>query len=163
MAINVTAHPTQPAAPMSSSAMQRATSAVTGDAHSLAVSALVDLAKRQQRRTVAEHQTLLAFSSAPQPEGLSEGEWAERVNVILNALRTQPEVIGLAALRLAGDRGAKQDVRISALHTCVERKMADVHPAARQIAASVRTRLSRPGGGVGVCAPAAAPSLASSA
>ena len=29
--------------------------------------------------------------------------------------------------------------------------------AARQIAASVRTRLSRPGGGVGVCAPAAAP------
>lgn len=48
--------------------------------------------------------------------------------------QTNQEVIGRAALKLVADPQVKQDVRISALHTCTERRMAEVLPAARQIA-----------------------------
>jgi len=193
----------------------------TGEPHTRSVDVLHILAKHHQALSSEDIRTLLAFISAAKPGDLSDGEWEERVNVILNALRAQDlyvpgltdyllttagkhpsrilrlyamqhlalwyqrepsegkrreivalleklaekageetagsavmflndlqreaaatggevvkdEVIGRAALRLAADRGAKQDVRISALHTCVERKMPAVLPAARQIAA----------------------------
>lgn len=197
-----------------------ATSTQTGESHSMAHDLLVGLAKRQQQLSDSDAQALLSFISAPKPEGLSDGEWEERVNVILNALRVQendvpglvefllktsehhpsrilrlyamqhlalwhhregdavkrreivsiferlagrdgeesagaavmflndlsgqavdageglpdPQFIARAALKLAGDPLAKQDVRISALHTCTERGMGEVLPSARRIA-----------------------------
>jgi hypothetical protein len=165
--------------------------------------------------------------SETKPEGLTEGEWAERVNVVLNALRVQendvpglvefllktaeghpsrilrlyamqhlalwhhregdavkrqeivslferlagrdgkesagaavmflndlsgqavdageglpdPQFIARAALKLAADPLAKQDVRISALHTCIERGMGEVLPSARRIAEDAKVVL----------------------
>jgi hypothetical protein len=201
--------------------LEVAKSVESGESHSIALDLLVSLAKRQQQLAGSDAQTLLSFISAPMPEGLSEGEWEERVNVILNALRVQgkevpgltefllttaeqhpsrilrlyamqhltlwhhrersvekrreivalferlaekdgeesagaavmflndlarqaedageqgpdPEVIARAALKLAAEPQAKQDVRISALHTCTERRMTEVLPAALTIAA----------------------------
>lgn len=203
------------------------TSAGGGEIHSVAVDELVGLAKRRQTLAPGDMRTLLSFISAPKPEGLSDAEWEERVNVILNALRAQEndvpgladfllataehhpsrilrlyamqhltlwhqreksagkrreivallehlaekdgeetagaavmflndiegqagttgerpaneEVIGRAALKLAADPQAKQDVRISALHTCTERRMAEVLPAVREIAADTNAVL----------------------
>ena len=186
----------------------------------MALDHIVGLAKRQQQLSDSDAQALLSFISAPKPEGLTDGEWEERVNVVLNALRVQEndvpglvdfllktaeghpsrilrlyamqhlalwhhregdagkrqEIVSLferlagrdgeesagaavmflndlsvqsvdsgegvpdsrfiarVALKLAADPLAKQDVRISALHTCIERGMGEVLPAARSIA-----------------------------
>ncbi len=224
--------------PLAPESIELAQSTATGESHSQAVSSLVDLAKRQQMLGVSDVQSLLGFISGPKPSDLTDGEWEERINVILNLLRQQAEesvkgasskkqadgrdipsltdylrttaekhpsrilrlyamqhltlwypressaekrreivallerlaekdggetagsavlflndlqrdaaatgtggqivneeVIGRAALRLAADSAAKQDVRISALHTCIARKQTDALPAARQIAA----------------------------
>lgn len=195
-------------------------SGMSGEPNSIAHDLLVGLAKRQQQLSDSDAQALLSFISSPKPEGLTEGEWEERVNVILNALRVQEndvpglvefllktsehhpsrilrlyamqhlalwhhregdagkrlEIVSLferlagregeesagaavmflndlsgqsvdageglpdaqfiarAALKLAADPLAKQDVRISALHTCIERGMGEVLPSARHIA-----------------------------
>lgn len=196
------------------------TAAGGGDSHSMAVDELVGLAKRHQPLADGDMRTLLSFISGAQPEELSDAEWEERVNVVLNALRLQEndvpgltdfllataerhqsrilrlyamqhlalwhhqepsaekrrEIVSLlermaeepgaetagaavmflndlgagergddmdhkqeslsrVALRLAEDPSAKQDVRISALHTCSERRMAEALPVARRIAA----------------------------
>lgn len=201
----------------------RATSGESGEAHTVALGLLVDLAKRQQQFAPSDIKSFLSFISASKPESLTDGEWEERVNVVLNALRVQenevpglveyllntaerhpsrilrlyamqhlalwhhreqsvnkrgeivrlferlaekdggesagaavmflndlagqaeeageageagpaPQRIARCALNLAANPQAKQDVRISALHTCAERRMAEVLPAAREIA-----------------------------
>ena len=77
------------AAPMEPADIDLATSGNTGDVHSMAVSALVDMAKKHQPLAATDMQTLLAFIDGPKPEGLTDGDWETRVNVILNALRVQ--------------------------------------------------------------------------
>ena len=196
-------------------------SVIFHEAHSQAVADLVSLAKQQHQLEVVEVKTLLAFVLGSKPDNFSDGEWNEKVNVILNILRSQAnEVPGLAdvllnisqqggtrilrlyglqhlaqwyrrepskekrqeiiallvrlseadgeeaagcavmflndiqheaeangekavdeavilraAVKLTSDTNAKQDVRISALHTCAERGIREVLPQIRQIAA----------------------------
>lgn len=64
----------------------------TGEGHSLAVSSLVELASLRTQLSASELAELLAFISSPKPANLNDGEWEERVNVILNLLRTQSGV-----------------------------------------------------------------------
>jgi hypothetical protein len=149
--------------------------------------------------TESDIQTLLAFISAPKPGNLTDGEWEERVNVILDLLRRQTEdvetedrrqevssgrfqvssgedgagggelqgqiqnpsanpsptsasprfvsdnddidwgrvdeILEGASRRLVGEAGAGADVRISAIHACVDRKDAEPLPDLRKIAA----------------------------
>ena len=168
--------------------------------HSLAISALVVRANANEQLTPADIQTLLAFISAPKPGDLTDGEWEERVNVILNLLRRQTEdvetedrrredasslagsgaghgvtaaatvnpsatsaspvfaeatpgklrfdsnndgidwtrvdgILETASRRLVGEAGAGVNVRISAVHACVDRKDAGALPDLRKVAA----------------------------
>jgi len=77
------------ATPMESADIVLATSGNTGEVHSMAVSALVDMVKKHQPLAATDMQTLLAFIGGPKPAGLTDGDWEARVNVILNALRVQ--------------------------------------------------------------------------
>jgi hypothetical protein len=65
--------------------------AETGESHSMAVTDLVIRAKASEQFAPADIQALLAFISAPKPGDLTDGEWEERVNGILNLLRRQTE------------------------------------------------------------------------
>jgi len=67
------------------------TDAHSGEDHSLAMSDLVARAKATAQLSPADIQSLLAFISAPKPGDLTDGEWEERVNGILNLLRRQTE------------------------------------------------------------------------
>lgn len=87
--------PEVPAIAIDPEALATATAPRTGEGHSKAVSELVELAKTRQPLTPSDAQTLLAFIAAPKPDGLTGGEWEERVNVILNLLRQQASVPGL--------------------------------------------------------------------
>lgn len=210
-------------APMATQTKGRILASESGELHSLAVESLVDMARTHQSLAAVDVCELLAFISGPKPDGLTEGEWEERVNVILNVLRAQPgdvpglsdfligtarghpnrilrfyamqhlalwygresnvakqmEIVALfvqfaelpesecagvailflndikrdsilknepspsiddvrlgrAAFRLVSDSSLKHDVRISALHTCTARRMREVLPVARQLAA----------------------------
>jgi len=79
--------------PLDSKFIEAARSTTPGESHSQAVSQLVDFAKHHQTLAAADIQKLLAFIGGPKPEGLKDGEWAERVNVILNALRAQESCV----------------------------------------------------------------------
>ncbi len=93
-----------------------ALSAQTGDTHDLAVSSLVELAKRRRTINPEDAQILLAFISAPKPGDLADDEWEERVNVILNLLRQQSEVPGLADYLLTtADKNPSRVLRLYAL------------------------------------------------
>ncbi|MCP5532887.1 MAG: HEAT repeat domain-containing protein [Akkermansiaceae bacterium] len=212
---------------LTSENLKSITSGVDGESHSVAVDVLVDMAKRREALAHGDMKVLLSFISAPKPEGLSDVEWEERVNVVLNALRGQESdvpgltdfllataedhpsrilrlyamqhlalwqhreksvekqreivalferlamedggeyagaavmflndlegllgshgqerahqnVIGRAAFKLIVDPAARPDVRISALHTCTDRRMTEVLPTARRIAADTRSVL----------------------
>lgn len=76
---------------MSAPALDSSLSTQGGEAHSLAVSSLVDLTRSRTDLSPTDIQTLLAFISAPKPGDLTDGEWEERVNGILNLLRRQTE------------------------------------------------------------------------
>ena len=73
----------------------------TGEEHAQAFAQLLDWIKNQQVLTPEDRDALLAYLTQPQPPTLSSGEWEERVNEILNLLRTQQGgVPGLAELML---------------------------------------------------------------
>ena len=57
--------------------------------HSRAMSDLIARATTNEQLTPADIQTLLAFISSPKPGDLTDGEWEERVNGVLNLLRRQ--------------------------------------------------------------------------
>jgi hypothetical protein len=61
----------------------------SGEDHSMATSSLADLVKQHQTLIPSDIKSLLAFIAAPKPGDLTDGEWEERVNVILNLLRQQ--------------------------------------------------------------------------
>jgi hypothetical protein len=93
--------PSQATKHLTSRELQSMTSSEGGESHSMAVDDLVNLAKRRQTFAPDEMQALLSFISAPKPEALTDGEWEERVNVVLNALRVQgKEVPGLTEFLL---------------------------------------------------------------
>jgi hypothetical protein len=87
--------PETPAVPIDPAALATATAPRTGEEHSKGVSELVELAKRRYPLTVEDAQALLAFIAAPKPADLTDGDWQERINVILNLLRQQASVPGL--------------------------------------------------------------------
>ena len=73
----------------------------TGEEHAQAFAQLLDWIKIQQVLTPEDRDALLTYLTQPQPHTLTSGEWEERVNEILNLLRTQPGgVPGLAELML---------------------------------------------------------------
>jgi hypothetical protein len=73
----------------------------TGEEHTQAFAQLIDWIKQQQVLAPEDRDALLAYLTQPQPPTLSSGEWEERVNEILNLLRTQPGgVPGLSVLML---------------------------------------------------------------
>jgi hypothetical protein len=74
---------------------------VGGQEHAQAFAQLLDWIKNQQLLTPEDRDALLAYLTQPQPPALSSGEWEERVNEILNLLRTQQGgVPGLSELML---------------------------------------------------------------
>lgn len=211
-----------------------------GEAHLYAVELLDFYARTQSRVNDEDMKDLLVFVSSPKPDGLSMGEWEERVNSLLNLLRKQhlqqvdggefgltqvlldmaaknpskvlrlyamqhlslwfpreadqekrkqmvdlleniaanqhdetagcavlmladmrreamgigtldvpkdvngidwkrvDQVIADASQQLVGEKAARADVRISAIHTCVDRKDGTALPAMRQIAEDVK-------------------------
>ncbi len=65
----------------------------------MALDEIIGWIRSQQVLTYEDRETLLAYISQSKPESLQAGEWAERVNEILNFLRGQPSgVPGLADL-----------------------------------------------------------------
>jgi hypothetical protein len=60
-----------------------------GDDHEITMGKLNDLVKDRQNLSRLEIQGLLSLISGPKPKGLSDEQWEERVNVILNLLRRQ--------------------------------------------------------------------------
>jgi hypothetical protein len=72
-----------------------------GQEHAQAFAQLLDWIKNQQVLTPEDSDARLAYLTQPQPPALSSGEWEERVNEILNLLRTQKSgVPGLCELML---------------------------------------------------------------
>ena len=61
----------------------------SADSHSLAISDLVARANANEQLAPIDIQSLLAFISSPKPGELTDGEWEERVNGVLNLLRRQ--------------------------------------------------------------------------
>jgi hypothetical protein len=73
----------------------------TGEEHAEAFVQLMEWIKNQQVLTPEDRDALLTYLTQPQPPTLSSGEWEERVNEILNLLRTQQGgVPGLSELML---------------------------------------------------------------
>lgn len=63
----------------------------SGEANSRSIDWLIAAAKTKEQLPTSDIQSLLAFISSPKPGDLTDGEWEERVNVILNLLRRQTE------------------------------------------------------------------------
>ncbi|MBN8457665.1 MAG: HEAT repeat domain-containing protein [Verrucomicrobia bacterium] len=75
------------------------------------MSALVARADTNEQLTPADIQSLLAFISAPKPGELTDGEWEERVNVVLNLLRRQTEDVETEDRRREGAGTKTQDFK----------------------------------------------------
>jgi hypothetical protein len=65
----------------------------SGEANSRAIDWLVAAAKTKEQLPTSDIKSLLTFISSPKPGDLTDGEWEERVNVILNLLRRQTEPV----------------------------------------------------------------------
>jgi hypothetical protein len=73
----------------------------SAETHEQALPQLLDWIKNQQMLTLEDRDALLAYLAQKPSPNLSSGEWEERVNEILNLLRTQPGgVPGLSDLML---------------------------------------------------------------
>ena len=70
-----------------------------GKGQEAALGEMIERAKEGWHLKDGEIQRLLAFISGPKPESMREGEWEERVNVILNLLRRQAEGSSGGSLR----------------------------------------------------------------
>ena len=66
---------------------------VSSESQSMALDVAVRLAKRQQQIASSEAEALLDFISSSKPVGFTNGEWEERVNVVLNVLRVQENYV----------------------------------------------------------------------
>ena len=206
--------------PLSSEEKDGAFAADGGEEHRLTQDRIMGMIRDGRSLSEKDRESLLSFLGQGQPKGMASGEWEERVNEILNLLRSQPgRVPGLAkammkmalgdanpvlrmyalqhiamwipdepseesreammgylrelswsaddplagsavlflsdlerggelpegfladgqigetALRIASDSSANPDVRIAALHACVDQGTAAALPAARVIAA----------------------------
>lgn len=194
-----------------------------GHSHILAQDTLLQWIREGRELTAEDRDMLLAVVRQPAPEAMQGGEWEERVNEILNLLRSQPgavpgladamlelaedspgfvmrmyalqhiamwipaepdeekrkammdylqrltwsaddplagsavlflsdlqrngslpedmsadDLVGRTALRIAADATAAPDVRIAALHACVDQGTAAALPAARRIASDAK-------------------------
>lgn len=89
----------RPVSPLLPEDISRSVSAVSGEAHKVALEEIMGWVRNQQVLTDDDRDTLLAYISQSKPESLKAGEWEERVNEMLNFLRGQPGgVPGLADL-----------------------------------------------------------------
>jgi hypothetical protein len=71
----------------------------SGEAHTVVLDEIMGWIRNQQVLTPEDRDTLLAYVSQSIPQTLVSGEWQERVNEILNFLRSQPDKVpGLSAL-----------------------------------------------------------------
>ena len=87
------------AIPLLKDELSQSLSDVSGETHVRALEVIMDWIKNQQVLTEEDRDALLDYLSKSKPETLVSGEWAERVNELLNLLRCQPEgVPGLADL-----------------------------------------------------------------
>jgi hypothetical protein len=89
--------PTLPLFPLSSEERNVAFATGGGEEHRLTQDLIMGWIREGRGLTAEDRESLLAFIGQGQPEGIASGEWEERVNEILNLLRSQPgEVPGLA-------------------------------------------------------------------
>ena len=84
----------------------------SGDTHRLSMGSMIDLAKGEIAFTPADIQDLLTFISSPKPGELTDGEWEERVNGVLNLLRRQTEDFETEDRRQEGASRQTQDFKI---------------------------------------------------
>lgn len=93
--------PAPPLLPLSSEEKDGAFAPEGGEDHRLTQDRIMGWIRDGRSLTAEDRGSLLSFLSQGQPEGMTSGEWEERVNEILNLLRSQPGgVSGLADLIL---------------------------------------------------------------
>lgn len=71
----------------------------SGEAHSMALDVIMEWIEHQLVLTEEDRDVMLAFLAQSRPQNMTAGDWQERVNEILNFLRSQPSgVPGLSDL-----------------------------------------------------------------
>ena len=143
-----------PTAPIDPATLASAIAPRTGEEHSKGVSELVELAKRRYPLTAEDAQTLLAFIAAPKPAGLTDGDWQERVNVILNLLRQQASVPGLTEFLIAtAEKHPTKVLRLYAMQHVSLWFAKESDPAKKRAMVELLEKLaSRPGDETAGCA-----------
>ncbi len=100
------AAPAPPLFPLSLEEKDGALSAAGGEEHRLTQDRIMGWIRDGRVLSAEDRESLLAFLGQGQPEGMEPGEWEERVNEVLNLLRSQSgEVPGLVEtmLRMAAE------------------------------------------------------------
>jgi hypothetical protein len=100
-----------PVTPLPDQEIQRGLSEDTGAEHILALDLILRWIREGKVLTPEDARELLVYAAHPKPISLEDGEWEERVNAILNLLRSQPGgVPGLADTMLGMARAESDGV-----------------------------------------------------